>query len=883
MKSLNETESRPPAWAERLLTWFHPDETVEEVQGDLEELYFSWYSDRGKTYATARYLIGVLSVMPPFVRRRKSRKNHHQPFLLHPAMIQNYLKIAFRNLQKNKLYSFINFTGLTLGLGVAITLFWIIRFEYSFDRYHAKADRIYRVRSTDKFGDEQSHVHQGVIKALNTQFPGVEKAANLYAMGPTSIKVGNDVFNQKNIFFAPPAMLEMIDLEWVEGSPEQCLTAPGKVVIDDETAAKLFKGNAVGQTFRYNNETDLTVSGIFKKVPANTEFPVQMVISWETLKQLHNEFKNEDVWAGGDSMNQGFVLLKEKSSPLPVNTGLTTLVKKHGDETIIASFELQPLAEMHFDVGKDAFNYSMPKWIIYVLSGIGAFLIFIACINFINLATVQAIQRGREIAMRKVLGSGKGQLIGQFFGETAILVFAAICAGSLLAMQLIRYSTELLNTQADHSDVWQASTVAFLGILGVVVTVLAGFYPAIVLSGFEPIQALKNRLSVPSNGSVSLRSGLVVFQFVIAQVLVICTLLGMKQIRYFYEKDLGFAKTAIVTVAMPERTMAARERFRRSLSQHPEIKEVAYGLTTPASQRNHWWGSIKHHNLPNGEETFRIQHVDTNYFDFFHIPLVAGRKLTSSDTTTGMKTAAENVDILINEKAAHDLGYKDPEKALGEKLKFWAANSATVVGVVKDYQSEDLKSKLMPHVFVYGVWNFQLASIRIDPKQKEMALTHIGKDWKALFPNNYYDPKFLEDDLNKSYDGERKLSNFLKLFAGVGIVIGSLGLFGLVSFVVTQRTREIGVRKVLGATVISIIKLLSRDFVVLVLIAFVIASPLAWYAMKRFLEDYPNKIEIEWWVFALAGILSIGIALLTVSFQSIKAALMNPVKSLKSE
>jgi putative ABC transport system permease protein len=793
----------------------------------------------------------------------------------------SYLKIAFRNIRKNGLYSFINLTGLTLGLGVAITLFWIVRFEYSFDRYHSKADRIYRIRSADKFGELQSHVPQGVIKALKEQLPGVESAASLYAQNEAGIKIGTAIYSQKNIFFAPPAMLEMLDLVWLEGSPAQSLSEPGKAVIDEETAGKLFNGDAMGKTFRYNNEMDLTVSGIIKKVPVNSEFPLAMVISWETLKKAREEFRNENYWGGGDSMNQGFVLLKKGADPEPANKILTDLVKTHKDESTIASYELQPLADMHFDTTKDPFNYSIPAWTIYTLASIGLFLIFIACINYVNLATVQSIQRGREIAMRKVLGSGKTRLIFQFFGETAILVFAALLMGSLLASRLIESSSQLLNTQAGESQVWGAGTIVFLIVLGLVVTFLAGFYPAIVVSGFEPKRALQRAKFIPVGHGVSLRSGLVTLQFVIAQVLVICTLIGIRQIRYFYEKDLGFDKNDIVTVAMPERGSSHfRERFRQELMEYPEIRDVAFGLTTPASKRNHWWSAVSDPNLPGGGETFRIQHIDTNYFDFFRIPLLAGRKLTVVDTTRGPGTSVENTDVMINEKAARDLGYRDLQKALGRRIEVWGMKT-TIVGVVKDYNSEDLKSKLIPHVYMYGSWNFQLASIRIDPHKKAAALAHIGEKWKGIFPNNYYKPSFLEDDINGFYENEQKLTNFLKLFAMIGIVIGSLGLFGLVSFVVTQRTKEIGVRKVLGATGASIVSLLSKDFLKLVLVAFAIASPIAWYLMKQFLKEYTFKIDIEPWVFVLAGAVSTGVALVTISVQSIRAAMMNPAESLR--
>ena len=349
MKTSPKTSPNPPLWAEKILIWFHPDNTLEEVQGDLEELFTVWHDEKGSIYAHFRYFLSVLTVLPPFVRQRKKHHQYTQHYLFEPAMINNYFKIATRSLQKNKLYSFINLTGLTLGLGVAITLFWIVRFEYSFDKFHTKADRIYRITSNDKFGESQSHVPQGVIKALKTQFPGVEKAANLYGSSPTSVKVGTAIFSQKNIFFAPPEILEILNFDWLEGDSTRALHAPGNVVIDDETAAKLFKGNAVGKTFRYNNETDLTVSGIIKKTPVNSEFPLQMIISWETLKQLQPQFKDEEYWGGGDSMDQGLVLLKAGNSPFLIDKSLTILAKRHKDESTIASYALQPLSEMHLD------------------------------------------------------------------------------------------------------------------------------------------------------------------------------------------------------------------------------------------------------------------------------------------------------------------------------------------------------------------------------------------------------------------------------------------------------------------------------------------------------------------------------------------------------
>jgi predicted permease len=801
-------------------------------------------------------------------------------------MLRNYFKTAWRSLLHNRSYASINLLGLTLGLGVAIVLFWIVRFEYNFDRYHANADRIYQIRSYSKFGDgiANSHTPQGVVKALNTQFPGVEKAVNVHNWRQVSIKVGQNVFGHERAFFAPPEFLEMIDVTWVAGSPRQSLGAPGQVVLEERTAAQFFKGNALGQTLHCRNIA-MTVSGIIRNVRPDSEFQPGLIFSRETLKVLNEEYRNEEYWGGGDSDHQGYVLLKPGASKEAVESGLTKLALQHlkSGESTTAAYVLHPLTEVHFS-NPETFNYLTPKWVLYTMSSVGLFLVLIACVNFINLATVQALKRSREIAVRKVMGSSRGQLMTQFFGETALLVFAAVGLGSLLAQQLVRYADQFLNTQVARTSLWTPGAAGFILGLGGLVTLLAGLYPALVLSGFEPVRALRNQVTRGGRKRITLRGSLVVAQFVVAQVLVICTLLGTKQVRYIYQKDLGFDKRAIVTVRMPDPGNAVyRERLRQQLGQYPEIKDVTFALTTPSSEGDQWWNSVFHPNLPTGEATFRTQFIDDNYFDFFRIPLVAGRSITRNDSVRRDQTeGTKRVDVVINEKAARDLGYSQPEKALGQLLRFDNLQG-TVVGVAKDYHSQDLKSGLKPHVFYYRPGTFLTASIRIDPRRKALALQHIGQHWRALFPDRYYAPQFLEDQLNSFYENERKLSNFLTLLTVVGILIGCLGLFGLVSFVVTQRTKEIGVRKVLGATVGGIVALLSRDFLKLVVIAFVIATPIAYYAMRRFLQAYTYKIDVEWWVFGLAGLLSVGVALLTVSFQSIRAALMNPVKSLRSE
>jgi predicted permease len=876
---------QPPRWADRLLEWFCAPHLREEVQGDLHERFRRRAERFGAVHARRQYVAEVLGFLRPFFLKRRPNE-YPQPLFSHFIMLHNYFKTAWRTLLHNRSYAAINLLGLTLGLGVAIVLFWIVRFESNFDRYHANAGRVYQVQYYSKFGDGVPHAHvpQGVVTALNTKFPGIEKAVNVYQWRQVSVKVDQAVFELKNAFFTPPEFFDMIDVTWMAGSPGQSLSAPGQAVLDEETAALLFKGDALGRTLYYQDMA-LTVSGIIRKVRPDSEFQLGLVISRATLKVLEREYQNEEYWGGGDSDHQGYVLLKPGASVAAIESGLTKLALQHlkSGESIAASYALHPLTEVHFD-NPETYTYLTPKWMLYTLSSIGVFLVLIACVNFINLATVQALKRSREIAVRKVMGSSRGQLMAQFFGETALLVFASLGLGSLLAHRLVHYADQLLNTQVARASLWTPGSVGFILGLGAVVTLLAGLYPALVLSGFEPVRALRNQVTMAGRKRITLRSSLVVAQFVVAQVLVICTLLGTRQVRYFYEKDLGFDKSAIVTVQMPDRGNAVyRERLREQLRQYPEIKDVAFSLTTPSSVGNQWWTSVFHPGLPKGEATFRTQFIDDDYFDFYRIPILAGRNITRNDTTrSDQPGGAGRIDVVINEKAARDLGYRQTSNALGQTLRFNGLQ-ATVVGVAKDYHSQDLKEELKPHVFYYRPGVFQSAAVRIDPHRKAEALQHIGQHWQALFPDHYYAPQFLEDELSSFYENERKLANFLTLLTVVGILIGCLGLFGLVSFVVTQRTKEIGVRKVLGASVGGIVTLLSRDFLKLVVIAFAIAAPIAYYAMNRFLQGYIYKIDVEWWVFGLAGLLSVGVALLTVGFQSIRAALMNPVKSLRSE
>ena len=870
--SLQNDEQNIPRFWHSFLKWFCPSRLYEGIEGDLLQQFDIDQKLRGDETARKRFAWNVIGFFRPGIIFR----NRVTVSGIQSGMLVNYLKVAWRNMAGNRTYTVINITGLTLGISIAIVLFWILRFEYSFDCYHENADRLYQIKSHDKFGEPNSHVPQGVIHALTEQFPDVEKAATVYGWSPQVIRVGNENLKVKNTFFLDPEFLEMIDVNWIAGSLQESLREPFQVVLDHPTAIRLFGDqDPRGQIIRYDNTLDLVVSGIIGEMPVNSEFRFEMIMSYETLVRYMDNYANRDHWGGGDSWFHGYVLVKPGADIGNIEGKLASMVSEHKDNTTYTSFELAPITKAHFDTKSDTFNYVVPLWMLHTLSGIAAFLILIAIINFVNLATAQATQRSREIGVRKVMGGSRRSIVMQFYTETGVLVAVSLIAGCFIASHLVTFAPEFFNTKVDQTDVWEPEMFLYLFLLAISVTLIAGSYPAMLLSGLKPVRILQNQLTLLSGRSISLRKLLVVIQFVIAQVMVICMVVGRDQMQYFYQTDLGFDKDAVLTVNMPFRdSVLLQERFRQQLLQHPEIKSVTYGLTSPSSDRNWWWGNTFHPGLLNGEQTFRLQWIDENYLDFYNIDLIAGRNFVATDSLPV---------ALINEKAVRSMGLTDPAQALGEKLKYWGNNEVTVIGVVKDYFSQGLKAEIPPHLYLNGNWNFQLAQIKIDPLQSAGAIRSVENHWKEMHPDNYFEYKFLSDELNTFYEDERKFSNFILLFSAIGIAIGCLGLFGLVSFVCVRRSREISIRKVLGATLSNIITLLSRDFFVMVLIALVIAVPLGWYLMNNFLQRYTYHIEMKWTVFAIAGIMTIVLALFTVIIRSFKAAHENPVERLKCE
>ncbi|MDN5211759.1 ABC transporter permease [Fulvivirgaceae bacterium BMA12] len=868
----NKNQLKPPNCFLRFFRWYcHPD-YQEDIEGDLLERFENRVQESGVSKAKWLFIKDVLLLFRPGILAKFSIT------YINKGMLRNFMTVSFRNLLRNKTYATINVTGLSLALGIAIALFSIVRFEKSFDTYHKNADRLFQiVQYSEGSSGSNSHTPYGAIYALREEIPEVEFAGAILKDDPQVIEVENQKLKQPHTYFIEPDILKMLDVDWIYGSPETSLSGPYQAVLDVETAERLFgdlkKESALGKVISYDNKYDMKVSGIVQKSPTNSEFQFKMLLSMATRRQDPKWYETSANWEGGHSWHHGYVQLKEGVRKEVVEEKLNKIYAVQDQYHHRKSFGFVDLKYAHFNQYNDSYNYDTPAWLLGTLTYVGLFLILIACINFINLATIQATHRYKEIAIRKVMGSSRNFLIGQFMIETGLIVAVSMPLAVLLAQIIINASDRLLTTQIAHVSIWDVNFFLFLLGSGIAITLLAGFYPAFIFSRFRPIRILRSKLSTLSSRKVTLRHVMVISQFVIAQTLVIIIIVSTKQMRHFYSADLGFNQEAIVTVNMPEKgNKEKRERLRSQLLRHPEILEVTFGLTAPATRTDQWWSGIKH---PGAPEDFgcRIQFVDNNYLDFYGLELIAGRGFLPSDT--GRHT-------IVNELAVREMGFTNAEEALGEVIEGWPGR-LSIIGVIKDFHSQSLKDDIVAHAYLNNSWNFKTASIKLSPHNMQKGMEHIEAYWSQLFPKNYFEFQFLSEDLKRFYESERKFSNFLGLFAIAGILIGIMGLYGLINFVCISKTKEIGIRKVLGSTLTGIVVTLSGGFFKLVLIAFIFASALGWYLMDSFLQNYAYRITVGWEIFALAALISVGVASIPISSQAVKAAVRNPVDALRNE
>ena len=799
-------------------------------------------------------------------------------------MLQNYFKIAWRNLTTQRSYTLLNILGLSVGMAGGLLIFLFVRYHLSTDRHHTKFDRIFRV-VTDMHLDDGSVEYYPeaplpMAQALRTDFSQVEQAAFLMMNRELTVtyqKNGKPVrfLEHKGTAFAEPQLVDILDYQWLRGNSKTALREPNSVVLTESWAKKYF-GNAdpMGQTLYLKPQLAVKVTGVLADPPQTTDTDIRFFISMATLKEFSPDYNQAD-WTWLNSTNRLFITLKDPLLAGSLEAALPALTKKHlGDTAHVIQFHIQPLRESHFDVrriigGATAIRPSL----LWSLGLVGLFLVLTACINFVNLATAQALRRGKEVGIRKTLGSTRGQLVRQFLLETALIVLAATSLALLIAVLSLPVFNQWVNISLSlHLD---GLTLGFVALLILVVILLAGGYPAAVLSGFSPWAALKGALSARSGGSYSVRQSLIVLQFVICQALIIGSLVVATQVRYIQNTDIGFRKDNVVVVTLPNPQKASRETFKNELLQYPEIKSVSASYRPPSALVMNG-GSFKFGDKAEWEPfPLRERVADADYLKTYGMQLVAGRNISQSDTIQ---------EYLVNEAFLRKMNIRDPKQILGRRMQYYLSPvSLPIVGVVKDFHLRSLREEIAPCFIASHSEFFVRAGIRISGQNPQQTVQRIQQIWEKQFPDAVFEYEFLDEQLAQFYETENLIFRLVNTFAGIAILICGLGLYGLVSLVVVQRTKEIGIRKVLGASVSSIVALLSKDFLKLVVVAMVIASPIAGYAMSQWLQDFAYKISLAWWMFALAGGLAVLVALVTVSFQSIRAALANPVKSLRAE
>ncbi|CAA9213675.1 MAG: Acidobacterial duplicated orphan permease (function unknown) [uncultured Adhaeribacter sp.] len=795
-------------------------------------------------------------------------------------MLKNFFTTAFRSLSRNKAHTTINIAGLALGIACCLVLFLVVRYERSFDRHHAKADRIYRVNTQFLSGEGCFTANAPIPlgQAIKEDCPEAEEVTTTsYLEGDGLIKVDNQIYKEEGIAYVAPNFVRIFDVTWLAGNPQDALSEPNAVVLSKSIAQKYFGQAAttqpdlvLGKTIKLNNKYTLKVTGLVADFPATTDLPFEILISYASLPSQTGQ--NLKAWDNINSSYSHFVLLRPRTDPKQLEKKFPAIEKKHTGENK-QTYLLQPLREMHHDRRFDNYNgRTMPVENINALILIGVFILLTACINFINLATAQSFRRSREVGIRKVLGANRPQLIRQFISETFLLTVAAMLLAGVAAYLILPYLQGLLEAKLAFQPWRDQSIITFLAGITVVVTVLAGFYPALILSGFKPVLALKNKITAAGSGGLSLRRGLIVMQFVIAQALIIGTVVVSDQLSLFRNRPIGYNPAANITVPFPANTKSDDVRaLRTQLKQLPGVKNVSFSLM-PASSSGDWSAGYNFEESGLKDDISCIMMpIDADFLDTYGLTLLAGRNLRQTDTAV----------VVVNEAVLRTMGIKNAQEAIGRKIKQFD-KQATIVGVVKDYHVKSLKKAISPIVMIRMDW-LNIAGIKMDPASLRPTIAQVEQLWKQTFPESIFEFTFLEDDIAKFYEEEVRMYRLFRIFAGIAIFISCLGLYGLVSFMAVQRTKEIGIRKVLGASVANIVALFTKEFFALILIAFAVAAPLAWFFMHAWLQNFEYQVNLGLGIFLTAILFSLVIAGITIVYRSVRAALTNPVQNLRSE
>ena len=810
-------------------------------------------------------------------------------------MIKNYFKIAWRNLVKGKFISFINLFGLTMGLTCCLLIVAYITVELSYDKFNEQADRIYRINRSFNTANGVDILHLSAVAPpiaplLKNDFPDIEKMTRLLSSGNTSIKYGDKLINEQNIYFADENLFDFFSVPVIKGNPKTALAEPFSIMMTEETAKKYF-GNEdpMEKLLRIDGQFMGKVNGIFKQFPSNAHFHPEILFSFNTLKDtnVYGARRLETNW--GNNSFYTYLMFPKNYSVEKISAQLPAFLDKHVPSQNVMNgtkpssqtkLSLQKLTDIHLYSHKDdeiEANGDIKR--VYIFSIIALFILLIACINYMNLSTARSVLRAKEIGIRKAIGAERKEIIWQFLSESILVSWCALIIALFSTWALMPYLNKLSGQKLSMGSLLQWHILVPILLLPFVIGFISGIYPALFMSSFQPVKVLKGILKVGS-ASVSFRKALVVAQFSISIILIIATVVVFRQLSYMQKASLGYDREQVVNIPYTTALTPQYEAFRNELLQNSSIKNLTRSSRIPTGRLLDAMGT----SIAVGDSMqplsvdLKYLTVDHDFMPTYGIGIKAGRNFSRNFST-------DSTNYIINEAAARVLGFKTDADAIGKDIQYGGLKGK-IIGICNDFHFESMHQKIIPLLMAMPsprAGGYNVLSLKLSNNNINSVIQAIENTWYKFLPEAPFTFTFLDERYEQLYEAEQKQGTLFTLFAFIAIFIACLGLFGLSAFSITQRIKEIGIRKVLGASVANIVGLLSKDFLKLVGIAALIAFPVAWYVMHNWLEDFAYRTNIAWWIFVVAGIIASAIAIFTISFHAIKAAVANPVKSLRTE
>jgi len=807
-------------------------------------------------------------------------------------MFKNYIKIAFRNLRKYKFISFINLFGLTVGLTCCLLIITYILNELSYDQFNEKASQVYRVTRSFNTPDGIENLHLSSVAPpfgplLQNDFPDIQKMTRLLGNGTTALRYEEKLFNERSVFFADENFFDFFPTKVTKGNPKNGLAEPDCIMLTEDIARKYF-GNEdpMNKMIKVDNQKYLKVTGIFKPLPVNSHVHPEVLLSFSTLNDssIYGKKQLETNW--GNNSFFTYLLFPRNYPVEKIAAGFPAFLDKHmhfpGEPpgfkaSSTTKLYLQKLTDIHLRSHLDdeiESNGDIKR--VYIFSAIGLFILLIACINYMNLSTARSALRAREIGVRKVIGARRKEIILQFLSESIFITGFALVFAILLTWTLLPLINSFLHQSMSLKILLRAPIISSVLLLPFIVGILSGIYPALFMSSFNPVLVLKGALKI-GKGNISFRQVLVVAQFSISIILIIATIIVFQQLRYIQNASLGYDKEHLINMPYINSLSSQYESFRNELLQNPNIKNTGRSSRIPTGRllddmdaKILSGDSLKPVNID-----LKFISADYDFIPTYGIPIVSGRNF-------GRDYGRDSANFIINETAVQMLGWKTPANAVGKDISYGDVRGK-IIGVMHDFHFESMHQKIIPLIVNGNNRFYRNLSVKIAGNGIPSTLKYIEGIWEKYLPETPFQYGFLDEKFASLYSSEQQQGNIFTVFACIAIFIACLGLFGLSAFAITQRIKEIGIRKVLGASISQIATMMSKDFLKLVIVAAIIAFPVAWYAMHHWLQDFAYRINIAWWVFLLAGIAAAIIALLTIGFQAIKAGMANPVKSLRTE